>query len=127
MMYINFITYENNSIKKKEVQRKGNSTVVILTAKVVRNDSRELPLVEGLITSSGMSSCCPKDTFDMFKGKRIARSRAYKSLYQIVKRAYEAELNNIVHRLRISQNCIKKYERAILAQDKDIKRLIDGE
>lgn len=114
-------------VLKEEVQRKGNSTVVILTAEVVRNDSRELPLVEGLITSSGMSSCCPEDTFDMLKGKRIARSRAYKSLYQMVKRAYEAELENIAHRLKISQDCMEKYERAILAQDKDIKRLIDGE
>ena len=113
-------------VLKEEVQRKGNSIVVVLNAEVRRNDPRELPLVEGLVTSTGMSSCSPEDTFDELTGKRIARSRAYKALYQMVKEAYKDALKDLNNRLKISQDCIEKYERAIEAQDKDIERLING-
>ena len=114
-------------VLEEKFQRKGNSIVVVLNAEVRSNDPRELPLVEGVITATGMSSCCPEDTFDELTGKRIARSRAYKSLYQIVKRAYYEELESLLSRLKISQDCIEKYERAINAQTRDIERLTGEE
>lgn len=113
-------------VLEEKFQRKGNSIVVVLNAEVRRNDPRELPLVEGLVTSTGMSSCSPEDTFNELTGKKIARSRAYKALYQMVKEAYKNKLRDLNISLKISQDCMEKYERAIEEQDKDIERLINS-
>ena len=114
------------TILEETISRDGNLTVVFLVAEVNRNDSRELPLVEGTFIVTGKSICCPEDTFDELIGKRIARSRAYKALYQKVRETYKNKLRDFNISLKISQDCMEKYERAIEAQDKDIERLING-
>lgn len=114
------------TILEEKIKRDGNSTEVILVAEVKRNDPRELPLVEGTITSNGKSFCCPEDKFNELTGKRIARNRAYKALFQMVREAHKDALKDLENRLKISQDCIDKYSRAIKAQDKDIIQLINN-
>ena len=114
------------TILEEEIQRDGNLTKVFLVAEVKRNDPRELPLVEGTISAIGKSICCPEDEFDELKGKRIARNRAYKALFQIVREAHKDALKDLNNCLKISQDCVDKYSRAIEAQDIDLKRLIEG-
>lgn len=114
------------TILEEKVSRDGNLTVVSLVAEVNRNDTRELPLVEGTFIVTGKSICCPEDKYDELVGTRIARSRAYKTLFQEVRKVYKNALRNLNISLKISQDCMEKYERAIEAQDKDIERLING-
>lgn len=114
------------TVLNERIQRKGNMTVVVLEAEVRSNDPREIPLVEGLVTAVGKSICCESDNFDELTGKRIARSRAYKILYQKVHEAYKEALKEVEACLRISKECMDKYVNAIKAQDRDINRLIHG-
>lgn len=115
------------TVLEEKIKREGNLTEVILIAEVKRNDPRELPLVEGTVTAEGKSLCCPEDEYDELTGMRIARNRAYKALFQMVREAHKEALKDLENRLKISQDCIDKYYRAIKAQDVDIVRLINGE
>ena len=114
------------TILEETISRDGNLTVVSLVAEVNRNDPRELPLVEGTFIVTGKSICCPEDKYDELVGTRIAKDRAYKTLFQDVREAYKNKLRNLNISLKISQDCMEKYERAIEAQDEDIERLING-
>ena len=44
----------------------------------------------------------------------------------MVREAHKDALKDLESRLKISQDCIDKYSRAIIAQDKDIVRLINN-
>lgn len=112
------------TVLEEEIQRDGNLTKVFLVAEVKSNDPRELPLVEGTISAIGKSVCCPEDEYNELTGTRIARNRAYKALFLMVREAHKDALKDLNNRLKISQDCIDKYSRAIEAQDIDIKRLI---
>lgn len=114
------------SIIDEKVKVSGNTTVVVLTAKVYRNHELELSLVDGVYTSEGKAICSPEDSFDKLTGKRIARSRAYKNLYLQIYLAYNESIDNLDMRLRFSQQSMNKYIHAINAQDRDIERLIRG-
>lgn len=114
------------TVLEEKIKRDGNLTEVILVAEVKSNDPRELPLVEGTITAEGKSLCCPEDEFDELTGRRIARNRAYKALFLMVREAHKEALRTLESRLKISQDCIDKYSKAIKAQDVDIVRLING-
>ena len=114
------------SILDEEVQVVGDVTTVTLTADVRCNDSRELPLVTGMFTAVGRSTCSKDDIFDSLLGKRLARSRAYRTLYKQVHADYLNAMKNLDISLRITEETMEKYIKAIDAQDRDIDRLIEN-
>lgn len=112
------------TILEEKIERNENVTEITLTAEVKSSDPRELPLVEGTISAVGKSVCCPEDEYNELTGTRIARNRAYKAIFLMVREAYKDALKDLNNRLKISQDSVNKYSRAIEAQDIDIKRLI---
>ena len=114
------------SVLCENVQVEGSVTKVVLSAEVKCNDPRELPLVTGLFTVVGYSTCSKDDKFDSLLGKRLARSRAYRTLYKKVRAEYFEAMRNLDISLRITEETMEKYTKAIDAQDRDIDRLIEN-
>lgn len=114
------------TVFNEDVERNGDQITVTLQASLCKNDSREILSFKAILTASGKSKCSPVDKFDEKLGERIARSRAYKDLFEQVHEVYRNSMNDIRNRLKISRDCLDKYLRAIESQKKDIDRLING-
>lgn len=114
------------TVFNEDIERNGNQITVTLGASLCKNDSREVLSFKAILTASGSAMCSPDDKFDEKLGERIAKSRAYKDLFEQVCEAYGNSMNDLRNRLRISQDCFNKYLRAIESQKKDIDRLING-
>ena len=114
------------SILEEQVRREGEVTIVTLTAEVRCSDPREFMLINGGFVAEGYATCYKEDKFDELLGRRLARSRAYKTLYKKVNSAYKEAIRSVEASLRISDESMNKYIRAIDAQDRDIDRLING-
>lgn len=115
------------TILSEKFQRNGNVIEVILSAKVRQSDPRELPMFDKLfkeITVIGKSVCSPEDEFNEVLGKKIARSRAYKLLYETVYKNFSEVLESIIKRLNITCIDAEKYTRAMKDQREDVKRLL---
>lgn len=114
------------TVFNEDIERNGNQITVTLQASLCKNDPREILSFKAILTASGKSKCSSDDKFDERLGERIARSRAYKDLFEQVHEVYRNSMNNLRNRLKISRDCLDKYLRAIESQKKDIDRLIRG-
>ena len=114
---------------REEVIRENNSkrTIVKVYGEVKPSDSREpLCLVPaGSYVGQGVSNCHPEDELDEVVGYRLARSRAYRNLYNIVlaeqmklRNSFENLLEDTVYR------SARKYEGASMDQTVDIIRTL---
>lgn len=114
------------TVLNEGIERNGNQITVTLKAYLYKNDRREVLSFKKTLTASGRAKCSPVDKFDEKLGERIARSRAYKDLFEQVHEVYRNSMNNLKNRLKISRDSLDKYLRAIESQKKDIDRLING-
>ncbi len=116
------------TILSEKFQRNENVIEAVLSAKVRQSDPRELPMFDKLIkevTVVGKSVCSPDDEFDEVFGKKLARSRAYKLLFETVNKSFSDVLDKIVKRLNITFVDVDKYARAMQDQRRDIERLLN--
>ena len=111
----------------EKVFRENGKTTLLLFAKVVKSDPRELDIVipNKRYRVVGVSKCCPGDAYDELTGYRLARSRAYKSLYKIVLRETEDLFRKIEDNLGITADSVGKYDNALYDQEQEINRLIN--
>lgn len=114
------------TVFNEDIERNGNQITVTLEASLCKNDHREVLSFKRILTASGRAKCSPDDKFDEKLGEQIARSRAYKDLFEQVHEVYRNSINDLRNRLKISRDCMDKYLRAIESQKKDIDRLING-
>lgn len=114
------------TVFKENIERNEDQITVTLQANLYKNDPREVLSFKEILTAVGRSKCSPDDEFDEKLGERIARSRAYKDLFEQVHEVYGNSMNDLRNRIKISRDCLHKYLRAIESQKKDIDRLING-
>lgn len=114
------------TVLNEDIERNGNQITVTLQASLYKNDPREVLSFKEILTAAGRAKCSPDDKFDEKLGERIARSRAYKDLFEQVHEVYRNSMNDLRNRLKISRDCLDRYLRAIESQKKDIDRLVSG-
>lgn len=110
---------------KEEVSRENNSkrTIVKVYGRVRLSDPREIkelvPVGKEFV-GIGISNCHPQDTPDDVLGFRIARSKAYKNLYNLVVAEYLKLVENHDNRIGITASSIEKYINASTDQGMDV-------
>lgn len=116
---------------KEEVSRENNSkrTIVKVYGRVRLSDPREIkelvPVGKEFV-GIGISNCHPQDTPDDILGFRIARSKAYKNLYnQVMAECFKRGIK-YQNRLKITTDSIDKYSNASTDQGIDVFCLSTG-
>lgn len=115
---------------KEEVSRENNSkrTIVKVYGRVRLSDPREIKelIPVGDFVGIGISNCHPQDTPDDVLGYRIARSKAYKNLYnQVIAECLKLS-KRYNNRLKITADSIDKYSDASIDQGVDVFCLSSG-
>lgn len=114
---------------REEVIRENNSkrTIVKIYGEVKPSDSREPSCLvpTGSYVGQGMSNCHPDDESDDVLGYRLARSRAYRNLYNIVLAEQMKLCNSFENLLQDTvYQSSWKYRQASKDQELDISRLL---
>lgn len=110
---------------KEEVSRENNSkrTIVKVYGRVRLSDPREIkelvPVGKEFV-GIGISNCHPQDTPDDVLGYRIARSKAYRNLYNLVVAEYLKSVESLDNRIGITSDSIRKYIDASADQCADV-------